>query len=332
MNIVWLALITGLTTGGISCFAVQGGLLAGIMADQKKADQKKTLFLFLSSKTVSHFILGGLLGSLGSVLIITPKLQGTMQLFAGVFMLFVAAKLMDVHPFFKKFSFTPPKTFFKLVRISSKNESLFAPAMVGFLTFLIPCGITQAMMLLSVSTGNFLYGGLILAAYVVGTSPIFFALGLASEKVLSVKPLKFLAVGLIAFMGLFSINTGQILRGSNHTFQNYTKVMFESNNSKVLGASAKIGTNGVQEVTINAKNTSYESSASALKVGIPVKLTLKTNDTRGCSRAFTIPEYNISRVLPATGTETVEFTPTKTGRLTYACSMGMYTGSFNVVE
>lgn len=331
MNIVWLALITGLTTGGLSCFAVQGGLLTGILADQKKADQKKTLLMFLASKTVSHFLLGGLLGSLGSVLLITPKVQGVMQLLAGFFMLFVAAKLLDVHPFFKRFSFTPPKAFLKLIRVSAKNENIFTPLLVGFLTFLIPCGITQAMMLLSISSGNFLYGGLILAAYVIGTTPIFFALGLASEKVLSIKPLKIVAVSLIAFMGLFSINTGQILRGSNHTFQNYWKVIFESNNSQVLGTSAKV-TNGKQEVIINVNNTSYESSVSTLKVGIPVKITLKTNNTRGCSRAFTVPEYNISKVLPSTGTEVVEFTPTKTGRLTYSCSMGMYTGYFNVVE
>jgi hypothetical protein len=46
MNQIFLAFITGLTTGGLSCFAVQGGLLAGVLAEQKKEGQKKTLSCF----------------------------------------------------------------------------------------------------------------------------------------------------------------------------------------------------------------------------------------------------------------------------------------------
>ena len=330
MNQILLAFLTGLTTGGISCFAVQGGLLAGTLANQKKEEQKKSLIMFLSAKTISHFILGALLGLLGSSIIISPKTQGVMQIIAGIFILTVAAKFAEIHPIFRKFILTPPKAFFKILRIQSKSESLITPAIIGFLTVLIPCGITQAMMLLSVSSGNFLTGGFILLAFVLGTTPIFFILGLASEKVLSVKPLRILAVIVIAYLGFLSINTGQILRGSPHTFQNYKNAIFNDEN--------KSGTKGIkiidgkQEVTINVKNTAYQASTNTLKIGIPVKLILITNGTLGCSRSFTIPEYNISKILPATGTETIEFIPTKLGRLTYTCSMGMYTGTFNVVE
>jgi len=89
------------------------------------------------------------------------------------------------------------------------------------LTVLIPCGVTQAMMLLSVASGSAIYGGLILAAFVLGTSPVFFALGLASNQILARKSLKYLAATAIFVLGVMSINTGQILRGSVHTLQNY---------------------------------------------------------------------------------------------------------------
>ena len=329
MNQILLAFIAGLTTGGISCFAVQGGLLAGTLADQKREDQKKSLLMFLSAKAVSHFILGALLGLLGSSLIISSKTQGIMQIIAGIFILAVAAKFAEIHPIFKRFTLTPPKSFFRILRIQSKSQGLITPAIIGFLTVLIPCGITQAMMLLSVTSGSFLYGGLILLAFVLGTTPLFFILGLASEKVLSVKPLKILAVVVITYLGLLSINTGQILRGSPHTFQNYKNAIF---NNKVKNKGGVKIVDGKQEVTINVKNTSYQASTDILKVGIPVKLILITCNTVGCSRSFTIPQYNISKILPATGTEIIEFTPTKLGKLTYTCSMGMYTGTFNVVE
>ena len=42
MNQILLAFVTGLTTGGLSCFAVQGGLLAGILAEQKNLEKKRS--------------------------------------------------------------------------------------------------------------------------------------------------------------------------------------------------------------------------------------------------------------------------------------------------
>jgi len=44
-----------------------------------------------------------------------------------------------------------------------------------------------------------------------------------------------------------------------------------------------------------------------------------------------MPQYNIRQNLKA-GENTIEFTPTETGRINFSCSMGMYTGSFNVVD
>lgn len=322
MNQILLAFLTGLTTGGLSCFAVQGGLLAGILSEQKKEDRKKTLIMFLTSKLMTHVILGALLGLLGSILIISPKTQGVMQIISGIIIILIAFKLSEIHPIFRNFSITAPKFVFKLLRNQSKDINWFTPILIGALTILIPCGITQGMMLLSVSSGSFWYGGLILGAFILGTTPVFYILGIASEKILSIKPLKIFAILIMFYLGLSAINSGQLLRGSVHTFQNYKTVIFGTELQKELQS----------EIVIDVKSNGYSASTNVLKVGVPVKLILKTNKTAGCARAFTIPQYNISMVLPATGTEIVELTPTKLGRLTYTCSMGMYSGYFNVVE
>lgn len=330
MNQIILAFLTGLTTGGLSCFALQGGLLAGTLVNQTKENQKKSLLMFLGSKVISHFLLGALLGLIGSGLIISSKVQGIMQIFAGLFILLTALKFAEIHPIFRKFSITPPKAFFKILRIQSKSEGLIAPAILGFLTVLIPCGITQAMMLLSVSSGNAIYGGLILLAFVLGTSPLFFILGLASEKILAIKSLRFVAVIAMIYLGLLSINTGQVLRGSVHTWQNYVSAVTDS--EPVISEQDSILQDGKQVVTIDVKSTSYKASVNTLKLGIPVKLILKTNNVFSCARSFTIPSLNISKLLPSTGTEIIEFTPTKLGKLTFTCSMGMYSGYFNIIE
>ncbi len=329
MNQILLAFLTGLTTGGLSCFAVQGGLLAGSLTEQKKENQRKSIILFLVSKFFAHIILGILLGLLGSALIITTKTQGIMQIISGIVILLMALKLSEIHPIFRKFSITPPKFIFRLLRNQSKDINSFSPILIGALTVLIPCGITQGMMLLSVSSGNFWYGGLILGAFILGTTPVFYLLGMASEKILSIKPLKIFAILIMIYLGLTAINSGQTLRGSVHTFQNYTSVLLRSDLA-IQGQTLQ--ENGKQIVTINVKNNGYTASTNTLKIGVPVKLILKTNKVGGCIRSFTIPEYNISKILPATGTEIVEFTPTKLGKLTYTCSMGMYSGTFNIIK
>ncbi len=332
MNQVWLAFITGLTTGGISCFAVQGGLLASSLTNQKKENQKILILTFLTSKLIAYSLLGILLGILGSSLVISPKLQGWMQILAGLFMLITVGRLLDLHPVFRRFVITPPKSIFRLLRKTSINESAFAPAVLGFLTILVPCGITQSMMLLSVASGSAIYGSLILAAFVLGTSPVFFGLGLASSQMLQRKSLKYIASVAILALALVSINTGQVLRGSIHTFQNYfaaaTGQLDKSQgNAKIAGTNS----DGSQEVEIKVSSRGYQSSVQTLKAGVPVKLKLISENVTSCARSFTIPEYNISKVLPETGTTTLEFTPTKKGRLTVTCGMGMFSEFFEVI-
>jgi plastocyanin domain-containing protein len=88
---------------------------------------------------------------------------------------------------------------------------------------------------------------------------------------------------------------------------------------------------GVQEVTINVESTRYTPSTVSVKLGQKVKLNLVTKNTGGCIRSFTIPSLGINKSLPTTGTTSVEFVPTKKGAIPFACSMGMYTGTINVI-
>jgi hypothetical protein len=243
-------------------------------------------------------------------------------------MIITAANLVNLHPFFKHFVITPPKFMFRILRNQTKVKSLFTPVILGALTIFIPCGVTQAMMLLAVSASNPVVSASIMFAFILGTIPVFFLIGMAANELFKRKALAVIAALVVTGMGILSINSGQVLRGSVHTIQNYWRVAFES---EVAGTLATVNS-GVQEVTINVSAHGYTANVNTLKAGIPVKLTLITNGVASCVRAFTIPDYNISKILPQTGTETIEFTPTKTGLLTYTCSMGMYSGSFNIIE
>src|SRR3989344_5081101 len=188
MNTIWLAFITGLTTGGISCLAVQGGLLASSIS-QKTENQSNTSLvgMFLAAKIGAYTVLGFGLGALGSALTITPQFQGWMQIFAGLYMLVTAANLLNLHPIFRYFVIQPPKFAMRYVRKQTKAASLFTPAVLGALTVLIPCGITQGMMVLAVASGSAFMGAGILLAFTLGTSPVFGVLGLSASKLMEKK-------------------------------------------------------------------------------------------------------------------------------------------------
>jgi sulfite exporter TauE/SafE len=317
--------ITGLTTGGISCFAVQGSLLATVLATGNKV---KTLVIFLTSKLIAHTVLGFLLGVIGKSLIISPKAQGWLQIIIGVYMIITAVRLLGIHPFFRKFVITPPKFILKYMRRLGESNSLFVPIFLGILTVFIPCGVTQGMMLLAVSASIPVVSAGILFAFVLGTIPVFFAIGMAAGEIFKHKLLAILAAIVISILGIFSINSGQVLRGSVHTVQNYWRVL----TGVTVKQDLAMIKDGYQYVDITVTSRGYTANTNTLKAGVPVRLTLTTDGVLGCSRAFTIPDQNLFKLLPVTGTEVVEFTPEKPGTLIYTCSMGMYSGAFQIVD
>ncbi len=344
MNSIWLAFLTGLTTGGLSCLAVQGGLLASAVSSRGgNVDQDiqvsrgatwKAVGMFLIAKLVAYTMLGFLLGWAGSLLVLSPKILGVIQIGAGLFMLATAARLANIHPIFRYFVIEPPRWAYRLMRGVSKDGSSLAPALLGFTTVLLPCGVTQATMAIAVASANALTGAAIMFAFVLGTSPIFFALGAAVLELLKRKIFTYAAAAVVLVFALLSINGGLGLMGSFYTFQNLYRAAVTPIDQLAYAGGQVAGvsiTNGIQDVTIDILKNGYSPSASTLKVGVPVRLSLRTNNLRSCTRVFSIPDYRIVKTLPETGEDIIEFTPTKTGRLAYTCGMGMFSGNFNVV-
>lgn len=324
MNNVILAFITGLTAGGISCLAVQGGLLTTVLTNKTDPEKKdwKIILSFLISKLIAYTFLGIILGLIGSVFNISPQLQGFIQLLVGIILLVSVARILNLHPIFRHFVIEPPKSIFRILREKSLDASYVSPIILGALTVLIPCGITQTMMILAISSQSALWGGLILFAFILGTSPVFFLLGLGITQLMKKEVFSYVTALLVLVMSIFSFRSAFNLLGVN---------LFNSQNSNSNASYAQLR-NGKQYVEIEVLNSGYRSKTTTLKVNVPVVLKLVTNNVLSCSRAFTIPSLNISKVLSPTGEETIEFTPTRTGTLIYTCSMGMYRGSFEVTE
>lgn len=339
----WVIFLTGLTTGGLTCLAVQGALLTSLIISHESLDVKEGLrhkhkstlvAFFLLSKLVSYTILGFLLGIFGSVFQLSSSVSAGMQVFVGSFMIVTALRILDVHPFFRRFSFEMPRFMFKYIKSASKDTSFVAPLILGFLTVFLPCGTTQAMEILAIGSGNAVTGALIMFTFILGTIPVFFFLGYFATKLSDSLHNKFMktAALLVFVLGLFAVKNGLVLTGFN--LSEYLGSISFSTNDSFLSNNAYYATldkDGVQRASISALDYGYLPREVYVKKGVPVRLTFTTNENYSCSRAVVFPKLKLRKILPVTGEGVVEFTPAEVGVINFSCSMGMYTGRI-VVE
>ena len=334
--------ITGLLTGGLTCMAVQGGLLAATLAQReeekikqglKKGGNALPILSFLVAKVISHAILGFLLGGLGSFFRLSITTSVFLQVIVAVFMIGTALNILEVHPIFRYFIIQPPKFLTRLVRKQSKSQDIFAPALLGAFTIFIPCGTTQAMMALSIASGSPISGSLILTAFIVGTTPVFFVLGYFATKLGDIFQQKFMRIAAFAIilLAMFNVNNAIALSGSNLTFGNVAKnvwCVFAICDNDFGTTGGAINNNP----TITINNLGYEPSVLNVKAGAKVHITLKNINGTSCDQAFTIPSLGIQKVVPVGITDGVDFTaPGKPQQIQFMCSMGMYRGVINVL-
>lgn len=328
--------LTGLITGGLTCLAVQGGLLAATIAqrEQQRLEDKVSsghalpIMSFLIAKLIAYTILGLLLGWLGSVVSLTLNAQLVMQVIVVVFMLGTALNILEAHPIFRYFAIQPPRFLTRFIRSQSKSSDVFAPGVLGALTVFIPCGTTQAMMALAIASASPVTGALILFAFVLGTSPLFFSLGYFATRLgeaMQRKFMRFAAFALIV-LALFNLNGAIALTGSSFTLSGLFSNSERNSQNKLPG-------NPVSEATIEFYPYSYSPNTITVATSSKVKLNLKNSLGRGCIQAFTIPKLGIQKIVPIGTSQSIEFTtPKNPTRLVFTCSMGMYSGVINVIN
>lgn len=321
--------LTGLTVGGLTCAAVQGGLLASAVTSHHNKFWPTAFFI--AAKLVGYMLVGFLLGSFGANLQLSPTTTVIMQVIAGVYMVIVALDLLKVHPVFRYAIIQPPRFIYRFLKDESKSKELFAPALLGFLTILIPCGTTLAMESLAVVSGSGLLGAAIMGAFILGTTPLFLGIGMISSR-LSGTLLK-LAAFVVIYLGLSSINGALVYANSPVTFQTILanspiQIDLDGSDSQDTSGAPIVG--GVQTASVTVLPNGYSPRYISLRQDVPAKITLNTTGQVGCTSVFRIPQLGITKRLPLKGSTEISFTPTTTGKLTWTCGMGMYSGVFDV--
>lgn len=178
------AFLIGVIASVSTCMAVVGGLILSMSASFAKAgDAVKPQILFHIGRIVSFFILGGVIGVIGSAFALTQTSTFILSLIIGLVMLVLGLNLLEVFHFTKKLQPAMPKFISKHVVGISKFNHRFTPVLVGIATFFLPCGFTQSMQIYTLSTGNFISGGLTMLAFSLGTLPVLALISFSSFNI-----------------------------------------------------------------------------------------------------------------------------------------------------
>jgi sulfite exporter TauE/SafE len=211
------AFIIGIIASLSTCMAVVGGLVLSLSATfAKEGDRVKPQLLFHTGRLVSFFVLGGVIGALGSAFTLNTTGTFALSLIIGLVMLILGLNLLDVFHWTKKLQPTMPKFIASKAHGVSKLNHTLTPLLVGVATFFLPCGFTQSMQLYTLSTGNFMDGAFTMFAFALGTLPVLALLSFSSFSIQnSAKSgIFFKSAGLIVILfALFNIINSLVVIG-----------------------------------------------------------------------------------------------------------------------
>lgn len=330
-----VVLLVGLTAGVSTCMALVGGLVLGVASrfsqENPNASMKEKFtphLYFNLGRIVSFFILGGVIGFIGSFFQMSPSFMGLMIILVGISMIYLGLQLTNIFPQLTGSSITLPKWISKALGISTRQDSSYShrsALSLGALTFFVPCGFTQAIQLYAMTTGSFITGALTMSVFALGTTPGLLSLGgLTSFIKGKSSGLFFKIVGLtVIAMALFNISNGLTLAGVKKSGQSQVKEQKNDPNVKME--------NGVQVVRMEQNAQGYYPDVFTVKKGVPVKWIVKSVYPYSCASSLVVQKLNIRTTL--TEKEQIfEFTPKETGEIPFSCSMGMYSGVINISE
>lgn len=325
----------GLVASISSCIAVVGGLVLTCTATVKRTNPTASKWqlmrahlFFNGGRLISYFILGGVVAVLGSVLAPSPRIMGFISLLAALVMIVLALDLLGLSGS-KKWIPRMPKKWSHWIHDMAEREEWWIPFVLGTLTFFLPCGFTQSMQLYALTTGSFISGALTLFVFALGTLPALLGIGVLASVTSShgkvYRWFMLIAGCVVLLLGLYNVKNSLNLLGIR------TNALFTQSSEKSIGSTSTVE-GDVQVVHMAVDGIDYVPSNITIQKDIPVEWVIDGSGAIGCTSVIAIPSLGISKTLSTTDYTIVRFTPTKEGRLSFTCGMGMAYGEFNVVN
>lgn len=324
------ALVFGLIAGVSTCMALVGGIVLGVAArhaqrhPEASALQEFQPHLFFGiGRLVGFTVLGGALGMLGTLIVPSAFAVGSLSVVIGAVMLLMGLQLTGIFPRLDGVGVTLPSTLadrLGLGRLENGKYSDGGAALLGALTFFLPCGFTQMMQATAVASGSAFTGALLMGAFALGTAPGLLGIGaLASTMHGNGRSLGLKVAGLLVIaFGAFTAVNGYQLAGGVPLY-----------GTEVGGGAAVV--QGVQVIAMEQNARGYTPNTFTVKQGIPVRWEINSKDPYSCAASLSVPSLGISKFFDP-GLNVIEFTPDRTGDIRFTCAMGMFAGRISVTK
>ncbi len=337
-----MALVVGLTAGFSTCMALIGGLVLSVASKYAENHptestlQKFRPHLFFNlGRIVSFVLLGGAIGLIGSAFAISSTFLGLLTIAVGIVMLLLGLQLTGIFPRLTK-GFTLPSGLAKKLGINNRKDREYSHThafMMGAVTFFLPCGFTQAMQLLAVSTGDPVQAAIIMGAFAIGTTPGLLSLGGITSIVKGIFAQRFFRiVGIVVVaMAFINVANGLNLSGISQSIENFELPQASQKQEQALAQSLEGST--ILNTTYTLREDIIPSTFTA-KVGQRTTLLVDVKDNgQGCMSTIMIIGLDNRPQYLAKGEKiAITFTAKKPGTYKIACAMGVPRGSITVTE
>ncbi|MDP2812534.1 MAG: sulfite exporter TauE/SafE family protein [bacterium] len=318
------AFIIGIVASLSTCLMVVGAVVMSFASKYNASGnfyQKnlKPHLLFHLGRLTTFFLLGGVLGIIGSWFKVSDAFISAFTIFIALVLLWLALNILGFVSSISALGIRMPKKSLSVWNKLQESEHAMAPLALGALSFFLPCGFTQSMQLFAMSSGSFLTGAMTLFIFALGTMPVLFGLGVATTRFKNMKTVVVQkAIGLmVLFFAFYTLSSGLAIRGIDINF------LAENKMGNVISSA------NAQVVNMAVDYSGYNPSVFKLQRGVPVKWVIDGQQVSGCTRDIIVPSLNIRRTL-SPGENIIEFTPEKAGTINFSCSMGMVRGKFIV--
>ncbi len=319
-----VAFLIGVVASMSTCLAVVGAVVVSFAA---KFESKGSFYeanvkphiLFHAGRMLTFFILGGLLGYIGSWFSLSGSFMGWFTVIIAIILGWLGLQILGFAPSLTSVGIHMPKGIMKFWNKMKNSDHPLAPMFLGGTTFFLPCGFTQSMQLFAVASGSVLVGGLTMLFFALGTAPILLGIGIATTRFKNMRSVIFMnAIGIVVMIfAFYTLSSGLAVAGINLDF------------AGKANATQAVTQDNIQVVNMTVDLKGYTPSVIKIKKGVPVRWVINAKQISGCTNAIIIPDMDIEKKL-VKGQNIVEFTPEFSQTLGFSCWMGMVRGQFIV--
>jgi sulfite exporter TauE/SafE len=300
--------------------------------------------MFNIGRVISYGVFGAVLGLLGGALRLSQNFTSLLVVAVSVVMAILALQMLGVRAF-DHFRFALPKSVTRKIadgKSGPPTGGKAGPFIAGFLTFFLPCGFTLIAQGAAVLSGGALRGGLIMAAFALGTFIPLMIIGLSSTKLLSNEKWSqgFLKVAglLVLFFVAYNLNVQfNIVRyfaaNNNQVNNQVVQPVSTVSTTTVVATPATSGDVQVIKIIYTSQND-IQPATFTVKVGQKVRMEVDVRDNgSGCMSTIMVPGlYNQAQYLQKGQILVMEFTPDKAGDYQITCAMGVPRGLIKVIN